>query len=84
MTFLILAGYILFEAVRKLGSQEIPQPSVPGIFIATASTIIIPGLAWLKIKIGKQLNRKALIADAKETLVCASLSVALLLGLGCN
>jgi len=38
----------------------------------------------IKYKTGKQINSRALVADSKETLACAFLSVALLLGLGTN
>jgi len=35
-------------------------------------------------KTGKQINSRALVADSRETLACAFLSLALLLGLGAN
>lgn len=84
VTFFVLAGYVLFESVSKLLYQEISQPSLAGIIIAVISTIIMPSLALAKYRIGQQINSKALIADSKETIVCAFLLVALLLGLGLN
>ena len=84
ITFLILGVYVLFESVQKLISQEIPQPSLPGILLAIASLVIMPILAWQKYRVGKALDSKALIADSKETLVCSWLSLTLLLGLGLN
>jgi divalent metal cation (Fe/Co/Zn/Cd) transporter len=44
----------------------------------------MPVISWQKHKTGKQINSRALVADSKETLACAFLSVALLLGLGAN
>jgi len=44
----------------------------------------MPLLTWQKYKTGIQIQSRALIADSKETLVCAFLSVALLFGLGFN
>ncbi len=84
ITFFILGSYVLFESVKKLVVTEIPEPSLPGIIIATLSTIIMPILTWQKYKTGKQINSRALVADSKETLACSFLSVALLLGLGAN
>ena len=84
VTFFILGTYVLFQSVKNLVLEEIPAPSLPGIIIATASIIIMPLLTWQKYKTGKQINSKALVADSKETLACAFLSVALLLGLGAN
>ena len=83
-TFFILGSYILYESVEKLAVREIPEPSLPGIIIAILSIIIMPVLTWQKYKTGKKINSRALMADARETLACAFLSVALLLGLGAN
>ena len=44
----------------------------------------MPLLTVQKYKTGMQIKSSALIADSKETLACAFLSVALLLGLGSN
>lgn len=84
ITFFILGSYVLFESVKKLVIAEIPEPSLPGIIIATLSIIIMPILTWQKYKTGKQINSRALVADSRETLACFFLSVALLLGLGAN
>jgi cation diffusion facilitator family transporter len=83
-TFLVLAAYVLYESANKLIRKEIPQPSPLGMIIALASIIAMPVLYRAKLRTGKALNSKSLIADAKETLACAFLSVALLVGLGTN
>ena len=44
----------------------------------------MPVLTAQKYKVGKQIKSKALVADSKETLACAFLSLALLIGLGMN
>ncbi len=84
LTFFILGAYILFQSLKKLIQSEAPEPSLPGIIIAIASLIIMPILTWQKYITGKQIKSPALIADSKETLACAFLSVALLFGLGSN
>ena len=84
VTFFLLGTYVLFESVKKLVLVEVPEASLPGIIIAMASLVIMPLLTWQKYKTGKQINSKALVADSKETLACAFLSVALLIGLGAN
>jgi cation diffusion facilitator family transporter len=84
VTFFILGAYILYESIDKLISSEIPEPSFPGIIIACVSLIAMPFMAWIKYRTGKQINSRALVADSKETIACACLSVALLLGLGLN
>jgi len=84
VTFFILGLYVLFQSLKKLIGKEIPDPSLPGIIIAMVSMIVMPLLTWQKYKTGKKIRSRALIADSKETLACAFLSVALLLGLGSN
>lgn len=84
VTFFILGLYVLLQSLKKLIGKEIPDPSLPGIIIAMVSIIVMPLLTWQKYKTGKQISSRALIADSKETLACAFLSVALLLGLGSN
>jgi cation diffusion facilitator family transporter len=84
LTFFVLGLYILFQSLKKLIGKEIPDPSLPGIIIAFISMLIMPVLTWQKYSTGKQIQSRALIADSKETLACAFLSVALLLGLGSN
>ncbi|MFC2071142.1 cation diffusion facilitator family transporter [Chloroflexota bacterium] len=84
ITFFVLGTYVLFQSTRKLVVEEFPEPSLPGIIIAIASIVVMPLLTWQKYKTGKQINSRALVADSKETLACAFLSVALLLGLGAN
>ena len=84
ITFFILGLYVLFESIKKLVLVEIPEPSLPGIVIAMASLIVMPLLTWQKYKTGQQIGSRALVADSKETLACAFLSIALLLGLSAN
>jgi divalent metal cation (Fe/Co/Zn/Cd) transporter len=68
----------------KLFGEKIPEPSLPGIIIAIVSVVVMPLLMVQKYRIGKLINSRALVADSKETLACAFLSVALLIGLGSN
>jgi len=84
LTFFILGLYVLFQSIKKLVFREMPDPSLPGIIIALVSLIVMPVLAVQKHKTGVQIKSKALISDSKETLACAFLSLALLLGLGMN
>ena len=84
ITFFIIGTYVLAQSVRKLVIEEVPEPSLPGIVIAIASIIAMPLLTWQKYETGRQIGSRALVADSKETLACALLSVALLLGLGAN
>jgi cation diffusion facilitator family transporter len=84
VTFFMLGAYVLYESISKLVLKEKPESSLAGIIIALLSLIVMPILTKLKYDVGVLIDSKALIADAKETLACAFLSLALLLGLGLN
>lgn len=84
VTFFLLAIYVGWESISKLMSREAPHESVAGIIIAILSIIIMPSLGLAKRKIARQINSKALEADAMETMICAYLSVILLAGLALN
>ena len=66
-----------------LGSRH-PAESWVGITLAVASLLIMPLLAWGKLRAAGHIGSKALRAEAKETLACAYLSFALLAGLAAN
>jgi divalent metal cation (Fe/Co/Zn/Cd) transporter len=83
-TFFILAAYILYEALHKLLSREIPAPSLLGIGVACASLMVMPVLFLLKYRLGQSMGSASLMADSKQTLACAVLSAALLVGLLLN
>ena len=84
VTFFILGLYVFVEAIRKWAVVEVPEPSLPGILIAIASLIVMPVLTVQKYRTGQLISSRALVADSKETLACAFLSLALLIGLGAN
>lgn len=84
LTFLALAGYVIFQSLWTLISKNIPQESLVGIVLALASLIVMPLVAWGKLRAAAHLGSKALQAEAKETLACSYLSLVLLIGLAAN
>jgi divalent metal cation (Fe/Co/Zn/Cd) transporter len=83
-TFFILGTYVGYESLEKLYFHEIPGPSLIGIIIAGVSLIFMPILYYVKFQTGKAIHSQTLLADARQTLACAFLSLALLLGLTLN
>ena len=83
-TFFLLAIYVIFESTNSLLKHEPPDSSTVGFILSVLSLIVMPLLAYLKGKTGRELGSKALEADSVETWVCAYLSFALLLGVGLN
>jgi divalent metal cation (Fe/Co/Zn/Cd) transporter len=83
-TFFILGAYVLFESIKKLFTRDIPDPSLLGLIIAGISAVAMPALFLMKYRTAGSLSSHSLAADAKQTLACFFLSLALLLGLGLN
>jgi divalent metal cation (Fe/Co/Zn/Cd) transporter len=82
--FLALAAYVGYEAVENLLRREAPERSIPGIVLAAASLIVMPVLARAKRKVGQGLTSRAMLADSRQTDLCAYLSAILLAGLLLN
>jgi divalent metal cation (Fe/Co/Zn/Cd) transporter len=84
VTFWLLAAYVTTQASVTLWRREAPDASVVGVVIAALSLILMPLLAWGKIRAARALASGALVAEAQETLACAYLSLCLLAGLSLN
>ena len=84
MTFFALAAYVTFESVRDLRGGQRPEESLVGMLLAAVSLLVMPMLGFAKRRLARALHSRALAADGMETIVCAYLSFALLLGLGLN
>lgn len=83
-SFFALAGYVTFEAMRSLLGGAEPQPSTVGIVLAAVSVVIMPTVSWLERQAGRELGSGSVVADSKQTLLCAWLSGVLLVGLLLN
>ena len=82
--FLLLAVYVLADAVGTLVARERPKESFVGILIATGSLVVMPLLARAKRRVAAQLTSRALTAEARQTEICWYLSLILLAGLVLN
>jgi divalent metal cation (Fe/Co/Zn/Cd) transporter len=84
VSFFVLTAYLGFQAVRDLFTRAEPHESVPGIVLAAASLVVMPLLAIAKRRTGLGMASAPLIADSAETMLCALLSLILLVGLLLN
>ena len=83
-SFFALAAYVIVDTVLSLFGGMDAEPSPVGIVLAAVSLVIMPGLSWFERRTGRELGSATAIADSKQTLLCAYLSAALLLGLLLN
>ncbi len=83
-SYIIVAVYVFFDAIRSLLEGNHPDRTYIGILIlsCSATAMIIIGAA--KYVVGKKMKSATVLADAKFTYVDAALSLAVLTGLAFN
>jgi divalent metal cation (Fe/Co/Zn/Cd) transporter len=84
VSFFVLAAYVTAEAIRTLVGGQHPETSWIGVGLAAFTAPTMPLLALAKRRIGNKLHSAAAVKEAGQTILCAYLSVALLIGLLAN
>ncbi|HEY7258869.1 MAG TPA: cation transporter [Gaiellales bacterium] len=84
ISFFLLAAYVAVESLRTLAGSSHPDPSWVGIGLAAVTAPTMPLLARAKRRVGRRLGSAATLSEGAQNLLCAYLSVALLVGLGAN
>jgi divalent metal cation (Fe/Co/Zn/Cd) transporter len=83
-SFWLLAAYVGLEGIRMLAAGTEPDASWVGIGLAAVTALTMPLLAVAKRRTGRRLASSATVSEGAQNLVCAYLSVALLVGLTAN
>jgi divalent metal cation (Fe/Co/Zn/Cd) transporter len=83
-SYAVLVAYIAVEASRDLASSHHPQASWIGIGLAAFTAPTMPLLARAKRNVGRKLSSSATVSEAGQNMICAYLSIALLIGLLAN
>ncbi len=84
ISFFCLAAYIMAESIDTLVGGHHPAVSWVGIGLAAFTAPTMPMLATAKRRVGRQLSSAATVSEASQNMLCAYLSVALLVGLLAN
>jgi len=84
IAFFALAAYVTVDAILALAGVDSVEHSPVGIAIAAASLIVMPALAWVEFRTGRELGSRSVQADAKQLLLCVYLSGTVLVGLLLN
>ena len=84
IAFFALAAYVTLEAILRIVGRGEVGHSPLGIGIAVASLLIMPSLAWLEHRTGRELGSRSVQADARQLVLCAYLSGTVLIGLLAN
>jgi divalent metal cation (Fe/Co/Zn/Cd) transporter len=81
VTFFVLAAYVLAGSVIDLATRAHPERSPVGIGLTVSSLLVMPLLGWRKRRVGSALRNPLVLADAAETILCATLAATTLAGL---
>jgi divalent metal cation (Fe/Co/Zn/Cd) transporter len=84
ISFLALAVYVTLDSVHSLVVGAEADHSTVGIALAATSLVVMPGLSLLERRTGRELGSASVVANSKQTLICAYLSAVLLVGLLLN
>jgi divalent metal cation (Fe/Co/Zn/Cd) transporter len=84
VSYFLLAAYVAVESARTLLGGDHPATSWVGIGLAAVAAPTMPLLARAKRSVGRQLDSSATTSEAQQNMICAYLSIALLVGLGAN
>jgi divalent metal cation (Fe/Co/Zn/Cd) transporter len=80
----LLCVYVVLVGVAGLVTRLRPEGSALGVGVAAAAFVFMPLLAWRKRRANIVIGSPALRADIAETITCAYLAAATLVGAGLN
>jgi divalent metal cation (Fe/Co/Zn/Cd) transporter len=83
-SFLMLSLYVTIESARDLIGGHHPAVSWVGVALAAVTLVAMPPLAASKQRVGAALGSSATTSESRQTMLCAYLSAALLVGLLAN
>ena len=81
---MVLAGMVALTSGVSLIWRIPPETSLGGIGITLAALVIMPVLSRAKRKASREIQNRALAADAVQSATCAYLAAITLVGLGVN
>jgi divalent metal cation (Fe/Co/Zn/Cd) transporter len=83
-SFFLIAAYVAVEAIRSLVGGDEPDVSWIGIGLSAFTLVTMPPLATAKAHVAQALGSSATQSESRQTMLCAYLSAALLVGLTLN
>jgi divalent metal cation (Fe/Co/Zn/Cd) transporter len=84
VSFVLLATYITVESVHDLVGGHHPAASWVGVGLSAITLVAMPPLAAAKRRAATGLGSSAAASESRQTMLCAYLSAALLVGLLAN
>ncbi|MGZ5309834.1 MAG: cation transporter, partial [Solirubrobacterales bacterium] len=83
-SFVLIAAYVGFAAVRDLATATEPEASWVGIWLSVVTLATMPLLAAAKTRVARELHSSAGASEARQTVLCSYMAATLLAGLTAN
>lgn len=80
-SFLLLVPFFVYEAIRHLIDGSDTSSSVLGIAVTASAIVLMPGLGWVKLRLGRALGSSATTGEGMQNLMCAAQAAAALVAL---
>jgi divalent metal cation (Fe/Co/Zn/Cd) transporter len=80
-SFLLLVPFFVYEAIHRLIVGSDTRSSTLGIAVTASAIVLMPGLGWVKLRLGKQLGSSATAGEGVQNLMCAVQAAAALVAL---
>jgi divalent metal cation (Fe/Co/Zn/Cd) transporter len=80
-SFLLLVPFFVYEAIHRLIVGSDTSSSALGIAVTASAVVLMPGLGWVKLRLGRQLGSGATSGEGVQNLMCAAQAAAALAAL---
>src|SRR5262249_58879887 len=80
-SFFVFIPYIAFEVIHRLIIGEQPHANWLAVALLASSLVLMPGLGYAKLRLGRTLDSEATGGEGVANLICAGPALVALLGL---
>ena len=80
-SFLLLVPFFAYEAIHRLVAGSDTTFSALGAAVTSSAIVLMPGLGWAKLRLGRRLGSAATAGEGVQNLMCAAQAAAALIAL---
>lgn len=80
-SFLLLVPFFVYEAIHRLIDGSDTRSSTLGIAVTASAILLMPGLGYVKVRLGARLGSAATAGEGVQNLMCAAQAAAALVAL---
>ena len=80
-SFLLLVPFFAYESIHRFIVGSDTRTSVLGMAVTASAIVLMPGLGWVKLRLGRRLDSGATAGEGIQNLMCAAQAAAALIAL---